>query len=226
MKSVEAIEPGRRPRLTCWRRFSLRGLLLLTTLCCILLGIWSVVIEPFRSQWAAIGAVADLKGTYKTELAEGSPWRRWLVTSVLGDDKFVQVTAVNLERTVAGDDTLALLGGLRELRELNLDRTRVTDKGLASLANLPRLQTLSLRYTQVTDDGLSILASLPEGLRVLALTGTRVTDASVQHFEGRSIMDLYLRWTDLTPDGARRIEGAMRRGAVHYAGGDSNQEVD
>jgi hypothetical protein len=81
---------------------------------------------------------------------------------------------------------------------------------------------LTLRYTGVTDAGLSILETLPDDLREVALTGTRVTDASVSHFEGRSIADLYLRWTDVTPDGARRIKAAMRRGAVHYAGGDSD----
>ena len=206
-----------RPRSrSTWRRFSLRGLLLLTTLCCLLLGVWSAAVAPYRRQSLAIAAIADLQGTYTTEAAEGSPFSRWLVTTMLGDDKFVRLTAVNLERTAATDETLTQLSGLRELRTLNLDRTDVTDDGLQALAGLPNLQSLSLRYTKITDAGLSILHSLPQDLREVALTGTRVTDASVPHFEGRSIMDLYLRWTDVTPVGAGRIQAALRQGAVHY----------
>jgi hypothetical protein len=200
-----------------WRRYSLRGLLLITTLLCLLLGVWSATVAPYRRQSLAIAAVGDLQGTYTTEAAAGSPLSRWLVTTMLGDDKFVRLTAINLERTAATDDTLTQLSGLRELRTLNLDRTQVTDDGLRALAGLPRLQSLSLRYTGITDAGLGILETLPDDLREVALTGARVTDASVRHFEGRSIAELYLRWTDVTPDGARRIKAAMPRGTVHYA---------
>jgi hypothetical protein len=208
------------------RRFSLRGLLLLTTLCCVLLGVWSVAVEPYRRQSLAIATVADLQGRYATEAATGSPLSRWLVTTMLGDDKFVRLTAIDLQRTAANDETLAQLRGLRELTTLNLDRTDVTDDGLRVLASLPKLQSLSLCYTGITDAGLSILTTLPEDMREVALTGTRVTDASVPHFAGRSIMDLYLRWTDVTPEGARRIKDVLRRGAVHYAGDDLSSLAD
>jgi len=199
-----------------WQRFSLRGLLLVMTLCCVLLGVWAAYVEPYRVQGSIMAMVGKLNGSYETELEQGAAWQRWLVTTALGNDRFVRVTGVDLSATAANDATLAEVGRLRGLEELKLDRSRITDRGLASLRGLEKLRVLSLRYCQISDDGLAAVETLPRKLEELALTGARITDASAAWFEGRSITDLFIRWTDITDDGARRIDSLMARGAVHH----------
>ena len=202
-----------------WRRFSLRALLAATTVACGVLGLWSIYIAPYRSRWMVASAVAELNGSCRTEVADGSNLERWLVTTILGSDKYVHINAIDLDNTAASDDTLALISSITELEELRLDRTRISDTGVARLTNLPRLTSLSLRYCGISDEGLGILDTLPRDLRLLALTGTGITDASKAHFVGRSITDLYLRWTAVTGQGARDILEVLDRGTVHHEDG-------
>ena len=71
------------PRFTLWNRYSLRALFLLTTLCCVLLGLWSVYVEPFRRQARSIAAIQQYAAEVITEEADGPAWQRWLVTTML-----------------------------------------------------------------------------------------------------------------------------------------------
>jgi hypothetical protein len=51
------------------------------------------------------------------------------------------------------DETLMVLKGFSQLREIDLNDTGVTDEGLKTLAELPNLEIVRLRGTQVTDQG-------------------------------------------------------------------------
>lgn len=93
----------------------------------------------------------------------------------------VVLQMANLDVT---DETLSLVAGLKDLRELDLSNTQVTDAGLARLAGLPRLERLRLANTAVTDAGLqSHLAAYP-ALRELDLRGTQVSKESIAAWRG------------------------------------------
>ena len=68
-----------------WTRFSLRGLFILVTVCCLLLGAWSVYVNPFRQQARSVAALEPLQAEVTTSSVDGPGWQRWLVTTMLGD---------------------------------------------------------------------------------------------------------------------------------------------
>jgi hypothetical protein len=101
----------------------------------------------------------------------------------------------------AGDEGLAQLTGLTELRHLEFGGTKVTDKGLQLLASWPKLEKLRLWGNvndaamvhvrglrqlkeldiygcRISDMGLSYLAEL-EHLEVLRVTGPDISDAGL-----------------------------------------------
>jgi hypothetical protein len=80
------------------------------------------------------------------------------------------------------DDTLRIVAGFGELRELSLDGADVTDAGLMNLSRLIALRRLNLSRTHVTDAGLVHLKRMSE-LRSLDLRGTRVTIAGIRELE-------------------------------------------
>ncbi|MCE9552132.1 MAG: hypothetical protein K8T91_02005 [Planctomycetes bacterium] len=78
-----------------------------------------------------------------------------------------------------GDDLMAEVGPLRELKELVLAYTAITDKGLSHLASCQRLEGLSLPDSQQVDDkAVHILKGLTK-LKKLYLVGTKITPAGV-----------------------------------------------
>jgi hypothetical protein len=208
-----------------WKRFSLRTLLLLTGAACVLLGVWSAYVLPYRRQAFAMQIVSERGGRCSVQGAEGPPWHRWLVTILLGDGKFVDLISIDLRGAKSVDSTLQKIGGLRALQELTLDRSDVTNQGLANLAGMAHLERISLRYTGITDAGLSECASLP--LRHLLLTGTRVTDESIPALEKLQTLDeLFIRWTEITGAGEDRLRATLPRAAIYHERGalESNEK--
>ncbi|MCI0332503.1 MAG: hypothetical protein L0228_04695 [Planctomycetes bacterium] len=201
---------------TNWKRFSLRTLFVLMTLCCMLFGTWAAYVNPYRLQQRSLAVVNNLQGNTGKAPAEGAGWQRWLVTTLLGDDAFQQVTEVDLNGKKIDDETLRSLAGLIYLRKLSLDYTAVTDDSIATLRSMPKLQSISLRYTNVSDRGAEQLATLPE-LRSAYLTGTKITDAAVPNLAKLgSLEELYIRWTGITNDGADSLATALPRCDVYH----------
>jgi hypothetical protein len=198
------------------KRFSLRSLFVLMTLCCVVFGLWAVYVNPYRLQLRSLAAVNRLKGESLVKTAEGSGWHRWLVTTTLGDNSFVNVTAVNLAGRNAGDDAIRSLTGLVHLEELALDYTPITDEGLAALRSMPNLDRLSLRFTNVSDRGVDYLLALPNLHRVM-LMGTKVSDDAIPKLSKlQGMSELYIRWTGISNDGAERLRTALPNCAVYH----------
>jgi internalin A len=82
-----------------------------------------------------------------------------------------------------GDEGLAQLKDLKNLRWLSTGDRGVTDNGLACLAGLTNLEYLGLEGAQVTDAGLVYLKYMSK-LKILRLYGTRVTEKGLVHLEG------------------------------------------
>lgn len=191
------------------KRFSLRTLILAMTAACLLLGAWAMYVDPFRRQAQSLEVVHHLRGDTQIVAAEGSAWQRWLVTTALGEEQFVQVTGVDLSGRDVDDRSLAAMADLRFLQELNLDRTFVTDAGSSALQSFPELRVLSLRFTKLTDKSAEQIGSL-QSLGYLYLTSTRFTDAAVPHLEKLDGLDeLYVRWTSISDAGAERLRRAL-----------------
>jgi hypothetical protein len=132
-----------------------------------------------------------------------------------------------------GDDGVAYLSGLHELKTLNLGSSEVTDRGVAHLAHLTELEKLDLGRCKISDAGLTHLASLHElrtleliednisdagvasltrltSLQRLGLCGTRISEASVPRLmEFKKLKWLDLRRTSLTPQAIARLKQAL-----------------
>jgi hypothetical protein len=198
------------------RRYSLRTLFVLMTLCCLLFGAWALYVNPYRQQLRSLAVVNRLQGAVIRAPAEGPAWQGWLVTTMLGKETFAQVTEVDLNYKKVSDADLRQLAGLIHLRKLSLDYTAVTDDGIASLQSMPNLQEVSLRYTKVADEGAAHLSRLPS-LRTAHLTGTKITDAGALALASNpQITELYIRWTGISDEGAERVAAALPDCAVHH----------
>jgi hypothetical protein len=199
-----------------WKRFSLRTLFVLMTICCVLFGTWAAYVNPYRLQMQSLAAVSRLQGNSAKSPAEGPGWHRWLVTTLLGGEAFVRVTEVDLAHKSVDDDALRSLGGLIYLEKLSLDYTPITDAGLATLRSMQSLQHVSLRYTGISDRSAEHLATLPK-LRTAYLTGTKITDVGADYLaKNQGMAELYVRWTQITDEGADRLAAALPECKVHH----------
>jgi hypothetical protein len=203
-------------KLTNWKRFSLRSLFVLMTLCCVMFGVWAVYVNPYRLQLQALAAVNALNGNSTPAQAEGPVWQRWLVTTLLGDDAFVRIVEVNLANRPVGDKSLQSLTDLRFLERLSLDYTQITDDGLVILRRIPALSDLTLRYTKVSDRGAQYLSALPN-LQHLTLTGTQISDAAIDDLARLNRMtSMYIRWTRISNAGADHLRHALPNCEVNH----------
>ena len=143
-----------------WKRFSLRSLFVLMTLCCIVFGTWSVYVDPYRRQMQSLAVLNRLQGSSKPVADEGPGWQRWLVTKLLGDEAFVRIEAVDLSNQKVADKDLRSLAGLCFLKTLFLDYTQITDDSLETLRSMPGLRNLSLRYTNISDRGVKHICAI------------------------------------------------------------------
>ncbi len=199
-----------------WYRWSLRGLLLLTTLFCVLMGAWSLYVRPYARQAAVIDTLAPLQATIQAYDVGGGRLHEWLVTLALGPERFVHVTSVVLPGAKVTDDTLLDIVDLVYLKELRIDRAKVSSEAVAALASLRRLEILSLRYTAIDDPAVEALSRLPR-LRKLYLTGTLTSDAAVESLARlASLKDLFIRYTAITNEGVAALKQALPGCAVHH----------
>jgi Leucine-rich repeat (LRR) protein len=119
------------------------------------------------------------------------------------------VVTVNFSTTQVGDDALANLKGLPQLRKVTLNGTKVTDAGLERLKGLTGLEKIYLVDTKVTDAGLEHLKDL-SNLKVLSLVGTQVTDAGLEHLKSLSnLKELYVYGTKVTEEGGKKLQEAL-----------------
>ncbi len=209
--------PLSRPEAAAWRgatagkpansftrrdlQFSLRSLLMLTTLLCLGPGAYIAWEREQCRQGSEILARIEQGLGQQGSSYPRPPW----LQAVLGNCAFRRVSTIHTKRTSFGAADLALLSGLPKLDTLLLDNTPVTDDGMAFLARVKDLQTLSLAGTPVTDNGLVHLTPRT-GLWHLMLNKTSVTDAGLVHLSGlTNLRTLWLQETRLTDDGLAHL---------------------
>ncbi|OYV81227.1 MAG: hypothetical protein B7Z73_18320 [Planctomycetia bacterium 21-64-5] len=135
-------------------QFSLRTLLLATTVAVVALGYCA---ERAHRQHAAAMAIERLHGSLRYNDAWNRSPVRQLISGWLGKDMMASVVAVYLGGTAARDADLACLEELPGLRELVLTSSAVSDAGLEQLRELRQLESLDVRFTAVSEAGVEKL---------------------------------------------------------------------
>lgn len=153
--------PSRKRRFV---QFSLRSLAFLVVWAAVGLGIWRWLTREER----AIAALERLGGVVEYLEDASGPFRGVYVRG--------------------GDQALALLPRIREVRIVFVEPDGVTDAGLAPLAKLHALEDLSLHNCQIGDAGVAHLAGLD--LITLGLDHTLVTDGALAHLTGMSRLEV------------------------------------
>lgn len=130
---------------------------------------------------------------------------------------FRHLEILQLAKTSVADDTARVLPRLPLLREVDLRHTQLTDAGMKHLARSERLLVLDVSDTAITDKGLSTLLTssgnparsgqaVQTGLRVLGLSGTLITDASIDLLTAcQRLQEVSVGRTKLSSEGLARL---------------------
>ena len=185
----DRVAPRRR-----WFRFSLRTLLLVTTLLACWLGfqVWR-----WNECDKAIAQLRSLGG----EVSFGTnPAPKWLV-AIFGEKPFRRVGVVNLHRLPATDEHLKLMSWFPDVETVLINQSKVTDAGIENLASKSKLLWLEMRHIDIGDEGLLQLKDLPS-LITLRLNDTRVTYEGVKQILPRfkKLQELWINRTQVTPE--------------------------
>ena len=160
-----------------WLQFSLRSMLVFTTVLAVFLAV--IVVNECRylmrhwlepryyvahEQREAVAALVALGGQvsydYQTRGLAQPPAPTWL-RKLAGNDFFQHVEGVWLDARNVTDSDLETLARLKHLRRLTLSSPKITDAGLDHLQGLTVLRELHL-YCNVTDAGMFKLKPLTQ----------------------------------------------------------------
>ncbi len=153
MTTTEPTTPKPRRR---WLQFSLRTMLVLVLLLGVGFGWFAREVQKARAQREAAKAIEKLGGSVDWGLPSAGMIRTAVagVGKLFGEDLSGDTTMVVLVGSLDTDAGLALLQGLRQLRQLYVTGSQVSDAGLTHLRGLTQLGWLGLSSSQVTDAGL------------------------------------------------------------------------
>ncbi len=175
---------------TRWFQFSLRTLLIATTLAGCAAGWMAGKLQTARHQQQAAEAIVKLGGEviYAYQLdANGEeiipctpPGPQWL-RNIDACGLLDEVAEIRIET----DEQLSQIKNLPRLRTVRIACSeRISDAGLKHLPEAPQLQQLEFgRHRHVTSAGLANLKSLPE-LQTLDVTYLTVGDADLKNIQG------------------------------------------
>jgi hypothetical protein len=179
--------------------FSLRTLLILTTLASIVLGVGGNILLRARRQRALVARIESLSGSvvYDFELGDRSAgkalvrhWGSWL----LGKDAVASVVHVGLQPLEAEHD-LSWLRELPEIEQLELKGPFATDDDLEQIVQLKKLQRLRLSGTPLAPRGLRAVAAAP-ALRSLAIEGVHLDSGLAQGLGALTQLESLILQTD------------------------------
>jgi hypothetical protein len=190
-------------------RFNLRTLLLFVVVVSVPMGWFAWRMQKARKQREAVEAIVALGGLVYydcgNETTALQPPTPRVLQRFLGDDFFWDVDSISCIDLDFGNEEMAHVKGLSNLRGLSIGGTPITDAGLVHLEELPKLEALSLSTTHVTDAGMKHLRKMTE-LEGLWLDGTQVTDAGLEHLGELSKLEyLYLSRTGVTDAGLKQL---------------------
>jgi len=144
-------------------QISLRTFLVIVLLFGTALGIWIGIIQPVRSQWAAVAPILKLGGRVETSPSKIPNWMK----SILPAGQTENVEAVFFNYQAATNESIEALERLPHLRRLYLQRAQLNSEHLKTIARLQHLERLSIWGNEkLNNNDLIPLANL-ENLQVL-----------------------------------------------------------
>jgi len=201
-----------------WYQFSLKAILVVTTLASIPLGWLANDWNAVRKRKAAI-ATLQQSGAW-LDYDQSQPFRPSWLRPRLGQESDGEVWKIRfeIEPDKITDAGLIPVGGLSKLRYLSINQTRVTDAGLRHIAGLTELEWPFLHDTQVSDDGLIFLADHAR-LKCLGLHRTQISDAGLLHLARLSRLEyLDIRDTHVTEQGIGKLQKALPNLEINRTG--------
>ena len=142
-------------------RFSLRFLVLVTTLTACGLGIYLKSVKPLVRQ--RVAAQSFRQSTVRIRARRKTGLYATLLRLYLPDDDVCDVIELKAEHCGIADEDLASITDLPHVENLYLaGNPKVTDEGLLHLRALKHLKRVSLWKTSVTDDGLAVFSGTPK----------------------------------------------------------------
>jgi hypothetical protein len=205
-------------------QFSLRTLLVLVTVGCLVGGWW---INRAFQQRAAVRRFYELTADrpsqhgdslttmgyryqgkdqyYKPIIPKSLHW----LGDMIGEECFGEVTGVQILDTPATNDDLKHLAVLPSVERIWLSRTKVDDDGMPLLKACPKLNFLGLDELPITDAGISHLTAF-QNLESLSLSGTKITDAGLEYLAKLPrLKEVWLRNTAITDAGYQKLQAAL-----------------
>lgn len=126
-----------------------------------------------------------------------------------GLDPFVNLESLDMSYSQFGNDAMASLASMKNLRRLLLRDTSVTDEGLKHIAGLTKLEELDLYGVRVTDQGIAYLKDFKE-MRKLIVLGASLSDESIPVIAGMTkLVELNLYRSRITNAGIAKL-GALK----------------
>lgn len=153
-------------------RFSLRGLLVATSVLAVCCSVW---IYRAEQQRLAVKYFTS-RGIWLGYHASRVPY--WIVNRV-GEQYVYDVSLAPLRWKLITSADLQMLSAFPRLHELDLAHTGVTDDDVPAIRKLSALHKLSVMETQITAAGVQQLATLPQ-LEWLLISPAQLNDATVK----------------------------------------------
>lgn len=166
-------------------RFSLRGLLVSTTILGVLLGLVGNEARRLRLHRQAERKVRELGGWYGSltggehDGCWGPPWCPVIRDRIYADSTYVWFNSTR--NAGLRDNDLEILKHFPGLKDLQISAPLITDEAMIHLEGINSLRELTLYRTQVSSRGLRHLGRIP--LEMLMLGGPDVTDETLEALE-------------------------------------------
>lgn len=202
-------------------RVSLRTLLVVLTLCCVLAAYLAngplkqrTAVRHFHALAANRPGPHTVTVIYRHDGRDDyfRPRIRWWLlplSNLIGPEAFGNPVGIDLSSTEATDTDLRYFAMLPNVEYVILNKTQITEAGLRQLNACPRLRQLRLDETAITNDELSVISGLTN-LEVLSLKNTAITDEGLTHLATLpKLKHLLLRDTGVTTQGCRKLQARL-----------------
>jgi len=194
---------------TRWYQFTLRGTLILVSVCAILFGVVRYQAVRAEREWKhEEEAIATLRSFYGPTSFQVDRKRHAMpafqrLVPVNNAYIFNRVVRMHLLDCALTDDACRHLGHFRRLRKAELLGCEGADRALHSLRSPRELEHLDVVDSDLTDEGMKSIRDLRE-LKFLDITGTQVTERGLAQLERLSRLEtLHVSGLDLTDKSVR-----------------------
>lgn len=217
MSEVSKCSPRRRWSLV--PRYSLRTMLVVMTVACVVGGYWlngavrqaravkrfkELAAHPSLENRGVVGV--HYRGENFFKQVPTIPTWLYPLRELIGVEAFGEVIDVRLPNSPTTDNDLRYLADVPTVECLWLADTKVTEEGLPHLRACPTLRFLGLDGVPITDRGLIEISKFTE-LERLFLNRTKVTDKGLVHLKKLTKLKfLCLMGTAITDEGYRRLQ--------------------